>query len=109
MGSVTTTDPPRVSRLSVTAIKGLGVVHPDAVELTATGAAGDRVFFLVDDDGALRSTFRTGAWLGHTAAYDASADVLTVTAPDGSRVTDRVRLGEPIVADFYRYPAGSAC
>lgn len=109
MGSVTTTDPPRVSRLSVTAIKGLGVVHPDAVELTATGAVGDRAFFLVDDDGALRSAFRTGAWLGHTAAYDASADVLTVTAPDGSRVTDRVRLGEPIVADFYRYPAGSAC
>jgi uncharacterized protein len=62
-----TTAAPRVSRLSVTAIKGLGVVHPDVVDLTPTGVAGDRTFYLVDADGALRSAFRTGAWMGYTA------------------------------------------
>ncbi|MDT7581565.1 MAG: hypothetical protein QOK35_2829 [Pseudonocardiales bacterium] len=98
-----TTASPRVSRLSVTAVKGLGVVHPDAVDLTPTGVAGDRTFYLVDAADALRSAFRTGAWLGHTAAYDASADSLSVTCPDGSRVAGEVRLGEPLVADFYRY------
>ena len=95
--------PPRVSRLSVTAIKGLGVVHPDVVDLTPTGVAGDRAFFLVDAEDALRSAFRTGAWMGYTAAYDASTDSLTVACPDGSRVAGEVRLGDAVVADFYRY------
>ena len=49
--------PPRVSRLSVTAIKGLGVVHPDVVDVTPTGVAGDRTFYLVDAEDALRSAF----------------------------------------------------
>ena len=100
---MTTTAPPRVSRLSTTAIKGLGVVHPDVVDLTPTGVVGDRRFFLVDPDDALRSAFRTGAWMGYTAAYDAEADALTVTCPDGSEVTGEVRLGDALVADFYRY------
>lgn len=94
---------PCVSRLGVTAIKGLGVVLRDAVDLTSTGVAGDRAFFLVDAEDALRSVFRTGAWTGHTAAYDAPADLLTVTCPDGSRVAGEVRLGDALVADFYRY------
>lgn len=95
--------PPCVSRLGVTAIKGLGVVHPDVVDLTPTGVAGDRAFFLVDGGDALRSAFRTGAWLGHTAVYDASAGSLAVSCPDGSRVAGEVRLGDAVLADFYRY------
>ncbi len=97
------TAPPRVSRLSVTAIKGLGVVHPDAVDLTPTGVAGDRAFFLVDANDALRSVFRTGAWVGYSAAFDTAAGSLVVTCPDGSRVAGEVRLGDTLVADFYRY------
>jgi uncharacterized protein YcbX len=95
--------PPRVSRLGVTAIKGLGIVHPDVVDVTPTGVAGDRTFYLVDAEDALRSAFRTGAWMGYTAAYDASADSLTVTCPDGGRVVGEVRLGDAVIADFYRY------
>jgi uncharacterized protein len=41
--------------------------------------------------------------MGYTAAYNATADALTVTCPDGSQVTGEVRLGDALTADFYRY------
>src|SRR3712207_6313487 len=94
---------PHVCRLCVTAIKGLGVVHPEAVDLTPTGVAGDRAFFLVDAENALRSVFRTGAWVGYRAAYDPEAGSLTVICPDGRRVAGEIRLGDAVTADFYRY------
>lgn len=92
-----------VSMLGVTPIKGLRLSEPAEVVLTESGIAGDREFFLVTKDGALLSVSKTGAWLALRGEYDAGADVLSVTSPDLGTVTDAVRLGEPLVADFYSY------
>ncbi|MBR7672103.1 MOSC domain-containing protein [Streptomyces daliensis] len=100
---VTAAPSPRVSRLSVTPVKGLGVTHPDEVELTPSGMRGDRAFFMADADDRLLSMTRTGAWAAYTAAFDPAAGVLTVTGPDGTRVTGEVRLGEPVKADFFHH------
>ncbi|MGW7517763.1 MOSC N-terminal beta barrel domain-containing protein [Streptomyces sp. NPDC054796] len=94
---------PRVSRLSVTPVKGLGVTHPDEVGLTPSGVRGDRAFFMADAAGRLLSMTRTGAWAAYTAAFDPAAGVLTVTGPDGTRVTGEVRLGDPVKADFFHH------
>ncbi|WP_425840960.1 MOSC domain-containing protein [Streptomyces fractus] len=93
----------QVTSLTTTAIKGLGVVRRDEVELTRTGVAGDRAFLLVDAEGNLLSMTRTGAWAGHTAHYAAESGTLTVTCPDGTEVTGDVRLGDPLEVDFFRH------
>ena len=38
----------RVTRLSVTPVKGLALHHPDEIVLLRTGAVGDREFFVID-------------------------------------------------------------
>ncbi|MGD6748571.1 MOSC domain-containing protein [Streptomyces sp. BH105] len=93
----------QVTSLTTTAIKGLGVVPRDEVELTRTGVVGDRAFLMVDAEGDLLSMTRTGAWAGHTAHYAAESRTLTVTCPDGSEVTGEVRLGDTLEVDFFRH------
>ncbi|MHB9756407.1 MOSC domain-containing protein [Streptomyces sp. BYX5S] len=92
-----------VTSLTTTAVKGLGVVRRDEVELTRTGVAGDRAFLMVDAEGNLISMTRTGAWAGFTAHYEAESGVLAVTCPDGTTVTDEVRLGDALEVDFFRH------
>jgi uncharacterized protein len=71
-----------ITRLSVTAIKGLALHHPDSVELTTHGAVGDRLFYLVDDDGALQSCTRNPGLYGLSATYDDESRRLVVARGD---------------------------
>jgi uncharacterized protein len=71
-----------ITRLSVTAIKGLALHHPDSVELTTHGAVGDRLFYLVDDDGALQSCTRNPGLYGLSATYDDESRRLVVARRD---------------------------
>ncbi|WP_306321933.1 MULTISPECIES: MOSC domain-containing protein [unclassified Streptomyces] len=98
---MTPSSTPRVTSLTTTAVKGLGIVRRDEVELTRTGVVGDRAFFMVDADGKLISMTRTGAWAGHTAHYDAESAALTVHCPDGTAVTGEVRLTDTLEVDFF--------
>ncbi|MFJ9083141.1 MULTISPECIES: MOSC domain-containing protein [unclassified Streptomyces] len=93
----------QVTSLTTTAIKGLGVVRRDEVELTRTGVAGDRAFLMVDAEGNLLSMTRTGAWAEYSAHYAAESGILTVTCPDGTAVTGEVRLGDALEVDFFRH------
>jgi uncharacterized protein YcbX len=68
-----------ITRLSITPVKGLQLHHPDSVVLTAEGAAGDRLFYLVDDTGTLQSCTRNPGLFGLTAAYDTQSRRLEVT------------------------------
>jgi len=90
-----------VSMLSVTPVKGLGLHHPDAVDLTEGGVAGDRELFLVDDAGELASCTDIGALMAHRAELDAASGVLTVHGPDGPLRSAPLELGDPIDTDFY--------
>lgn len=74
-----------VSRLSITAVKGLALSHPTTIELTADGARGDRQFFLVDDNGKIQSCTANAGLYGLRAIYD----------PDGGQM--EVRRGSTLV------------
>lgn len=88
----------RVRRLSVTPIKGLGLHHPDAVYLDASGARGDRDFCLADERGKLLSITRSGALLGLRAAVE---DGHLSVYDDRDRWEDEIHLGDPITVDLF--------
>ncbi len=71
-----------VTRLSTTPVKGLTMHHPDAIDLTTQGATGDRLFFLVDDDGGLQSCTRNPGLFGLSATYDQESHRLEVSRGD---------------------------
>jgi uncharacterized protein YcbX len=91
----------RVSLLSVTPIKGLGLHHPESVELTEGGVAGDRELFLVDAAGELASCTDIGALMAHRAEVDAASGELTVHGPDGPLRSAPLELGAAVDTDFY--------
>ena len=92
---------PQVTRLSTTPIKGFGLTHPDAIQLDANGAVGDRDFFVVNADGALLSITRTGVFAGWKAAFEPTTAVMSLTSPDGDTFADEVVEGEGLVVDFW--------
>jgi hypothetical protein len=90
----------RVTRLSVTPIKGLQLHHPDEIRVTTVGAAGDRRFFLVSDSDRPFSITKSGALTHFRAVYDDATDWLALEAADGRRWEGSVVRGEPIATDF---------
>lgn len=71
-----------VTRLSTTPVKGLSLHHPDSIDLTSQGAADDRLFYLVDDTGALQSCTRNSGLYGLSAAYDHESRRLEISRGD---------------------------
>lgn len=91
-----------VSWISVAPVKGLRIEARDRVELTADGVPGDRAFFLVEADSRrMVSATRLGPLIEVIAEHDAEANTLGLRLPDGSSVSEEVRLGPPIPVGFY--------
>lgn len=91
----------RVARLSVTPVKGMALQHPDAVELTDSGAVGDRDLFVVDAQDRLLSLHRTGAFAALVPGWDPGAGRLSITAYGGEEWAGEVERGAAVRADFY--------
>ena len=83
----------RVTRLSVTPVKGMRVQHPEAITLGPEGAEGDRDFFFADAQGRLLSVPRLGALVQFTASFDAQAHRLAIRHDDGRVCDGRITLG----------------
>ena len=94
-----------VARISIAPVKSLGLVHPDSVELTAYGVAGDRVFAVIDADGKLANGTKHGPMVRVRPAYD--GERLPLALPDGTEVSDAVHLGEPVSPVFYGEARGA--
>jgi len=92
----------RVSRLSVTPVKGLALHHPEETTLDEHGVAANRRFYLVHEDGRLFSGLQHGPLVRVRAEWDEGGDRLSLSFPDGTIVADEVRLGEPVHTDFWR-------
>ncbi len=86
----------RVARLSIAPVRSLGLLHPAAIELTETGVAEDRRFFLIDDQDHLVDRIVAGGLVRVGAWTDPAATRLRLTFPDGSILDGPVELGEPI-------------
>ena len=93
----------QITRLSVTPIKGLALSHPSSIDLTATGAVGDRLFYLVDDGDRLISIAKTGALVGLSAHWHQDDQTLTVSDGDGVVHRGPIELGAANEADFFGF------
>src|SRR5689334_21140677 len=96
---------PRVARLSIAPVRGLGLQHPESIELTGMGVVNDRRFFLVDAQGRLLDRLRVGALCRIFARTDADASWLRLTFPDGRVVGGDVKLDEPVRTHIYNREA----
>jgi uncharacterized protein len=94
-----------VAAISITPVKGLGLRHPDAVQLERDGAVGDREFFLVDEGGDMVNSKRIGALLTVTAEHDPAQGTLALRFADGTEVAGPVELGAAEEARFFGEPA----
>jgi uncharacterized protein YcbX len=76
----------RVTRISVSPVKGFRLSHPEQVALGHDGVANNRRFFLVGADGQrLRSSLTVWPVLVQ-ADYDDKAELLRMRFPDGSEI-----------------------
>ena len=91
-------------RISIAPVKSLGLVHPDEIELGRHGVAGNRRFWLVDEDGRLFNNKRCGPLVRIRPDWDEDSRTLALTLPDGERVEGVVELGEPVEAEMYEHP-----
>ena len=87
-----------VSWLSVAPVKGLALVHPDAIELERTGVATNRRFYLIDRGGRQYGLLRGGTLVQIRPEYESADDRLVLRFPDGSTVDGRIELGEAVAA-----------
>ncbi|CAB4690325.1 MAG: MOSC domain-containing protein [Actinobacteria bacterium] len=82
-----------ISRINVTPVKGCALVHPTEVELTPSGVAGNRRFFLVSGDRAFNG-MQCGQ-LVQIVPTVANGD-LTLTFPDGTAITGAITHGRTV-------------
>jgi|SRR5579875_186253 len=94
----------RVEWISVAPVKGLGLVQLSAVELGWSGAAANRVFYLVDQDGRMVNGKRLGALATVVPAYDPALMTLSLRFPDGSEVAGEVVRGQEVTTSFFGRP-----
>lgn len=91
----------RVARLSVSPVKGLQLQHPPSVELTAQGAVGDRMFYLVDETGRLQSCPHHAGLLELRAEYDATQGRLLISRSDEVLIDCTVEPGRVVAIDLH--------
>ena len=96
---------PRVARLSIAPVRGLGLQHPETIELTDMGVVNDRRFYLVDDQGRLVDRLRAAQLCRVFSETDADGTWLRLTLPDGEVVEGDVSLDEPVRTDIYNREA----
>lgn len=92
---------PRVSRLSIAPVRSLGLLHPRSIDLTESGVAEDRRFYLIDQAGRLVDRLVAGPLVRVGAWTDPGATRLRLTLPDGTVVEDDVVLGDAIETAVY--------
>lgn len=90
-----------VAALSATPVKGLRIARCQSLELRPEGIAGDRLFYVIDDDGRLLNGKRSDALQRVSAQYDAHSGELGLSFADGSRLSAPVQLGETVTTRFY--------
>jgi len=94
----------RVVRISIAPVKALQIVHPDEIELTRTGVAGDRRFWLLGVDGKLANGKRFPKLMAVRPEWDEATRHLALTFPDGRRLEGVVEPGEPVETELYGVP-----
>jgi uncharacterized protein YcbX len=91
----------RVAWISRCPVKGLAITQLDECELTEAGVAGDREFFLVDENDRLVNSKGLGALQQIVPNYEPDSGSLMLAFPDGTRVSQEVALDGSLTAAFW--------
>src|SRR5262249_31169425 len=91
----------RVAWISFCPVKGLALQQLDECELTQAGVAGDRQFFLVDENDRLVNSKGLGVLQQIVPHYEQAVDLLTLTFPDGTTVAEPVHCDGALDARFW--------
>ena len=94
----------RVVQMCIAPVKALHVVNPDEVELTDSGVAGDRRFWLVDGNRRLVNGKDHPELMRVRPEWDEASRRLALAFPDGSVVEGEVQPGQPFEAELYGTP-----
>jgi uncharacterized protein len=90
-----------VSRLCVTPVKGMRLLHPLEARLDNTGIAENRRFHLIDAEGGLFSGDDLGTLVAVVPHWETDTERLTFTFPGGLTVEgDAAAVGEPVTTRF---------
>ncbi len=97
-----------VTRISIAPVKSLALVFPREVHLGRHGVAGDRRFWLTDEDGRLFNNKRLGPLALVRPAWDEERRQLELAFPDGTVVSGKVELGAEVEPMLYGDPFPSS-
>ena len=90
-----------VAWISVSPVKGLALGQLEECELTEAGVAGDRRFFLVDEDDRLVNSKGLGMLQQIVPSYDEETELLTLAFPDGRALSHHVSVDGAVDARFW--------
>jgi len=90
-----------VARINVTPVKGLGLLHPDEVELTRRGVESNRRYYLIQGWRLFNGKDHGPLVRIAPAAENGS---LRLRFPDGREVEGEVELGEAVTTNFWGRP-----
>jgi uncharacterized protein YcbX len=93
-----------VTGFATTPVKGMRIHQVDSIELSRSGARGNRAFYVIDDRGRMVNGKVVRNLQVVVPDYDPDSDELVLTFPDGARVGGRVALGEPVPTQFFGRP-----
>ena len=96
--------PGSVSTLSIAPVKGLGLSHPDEVQVMSYGVVGDRRYAMVDQRGRLANGKDLGPMVRVATSWSDDPESLVLHLPGGAAVGGPVTLGEHVEAVFYGSP-----
>ena len=91
----------RVAWISICPVKGLALRQLDECLLTEGGVAGDRLFFLVDENERLVNSKGLGVLQQIVPRFDEEAGVLELRFPDGTTVAEEVMVDGSLEARFW--------
>lgn len=94
----------RIVEIAYSPVKGLGLLYPSEVELTALGVAANRSFFLVDEHLQMVNGKRLGKLVQVKPELDEAENRLTLRFPEARLVSGVVELGQPIESSFLGRP-----
>lgn len=90
-----------IAWIALAPVKGLALELVGETELTEWGPAGDRRFFLVDENDRLVNAKGLGVLQQVRAAYDEQTETLTLGMPGGKTIAAAVELDGEITARFW--------
>jgi len=91
----------RVAWISECPVKGLAIQQLEECDLTEAGIAGDRAFFLVDENDRLVNSKGLGVLQQVVPRYERDEDTLALVFPDGTTVSRELAFNGSVSARFW--------